>query len=423
MSKTSLNITGSRFTINGRLTYSDIPGTKSEAHGLLMNARFIQGIFDDKADPSRFSRFGLEWDPEANTDRLIATLPTWKRHGLLAFTVGLQGGMPVLTIKNSTIHNSPYSEDGTQIDPAYLSRLNRLIAAADELGMVVIVSLLYEGQIDRLADGRTIRNAVTSACRFLKETGSTNVIIEVANEYNVNNFRNHPLVYYPQGIATLIDLARQESDGLPVGASGGGLVCSPEVCRASDVLLLHGNGGTEQTYYNMIRKALALDLNRPIVCNEDSPRFTQLKVALKTQTSWGYYNTHTKQEPPADWSITRGEDQFFAWRMADSIGIEVPAIPEEEQFYFQGFEASNTDQNKRWIRLASLYPERIDYVEYYRNGALFDMAFEEPYYPLHQTTWIQDGVTHSDQQEEWLALIYLHSGEVIERTTVIEPLR
>ena len=124
----------------------------------------------------------------------------------------------------------------------------------------------------------------------------------------------------------------------------------------------------------------ALNLNRPIVCNEDSPRFTQLKVALKTHTSWGYYNNHTKQEPPADWSITRGEDQFFAQRMAEGIGLKVPDIPLVDQFYLQGFEENNTTQNKRWIRLASLYPERIDYVEFFRNGQRFDIAFEEPYY-------------------------------------------
>lgn len=421
MSKTTLNIRNTQFTINHQLTYSDIAGTKPEAHGLLMNARFIQGVFDDKAEPSRFSRFGLTWDAEANTDRLIAALPQWKQYGLLAFTVGLQGGMPVLTIDNRTIDNNPFSEDGTHIEPAYLKRLDRLIQAADDLGMIVIVSILYQGQSNRMADGRCIRNAVTSACRFLKEAAYNNIIIEVANEYNVGYFKNHPLVYHPQGIASLIDLARQESGGLPVGSSGGGLVCSPEVCRASDVLLVHGNGGTEQTYYNMIRKAQALNLNRPIVCNEDSPRFTQLKVALKTQTSWGYYNTHTKQEPPADWTITPGEDQFFAWRMADALGLDVPDMPADDQFYFQGFEPANTDQGQRWFRLASLYPERIDYVEYYRNGEFFDVAFEEPYYPLHQTTWIQDGIPMSGQEETWLARAYLHSGEVIERTATVEP--
>ena len=233
--------------------------------------------------------------------------------------------------------------------------------------------------------------------------------------------KNHSLVYHPQGIASLIDLARQESGGLPVGSSGGGLVCDAEVCRASDVILVHGNGGTEQTYYNMIRKAQALNLNRPIVCNEDSPRFTQLKVAMKTGTSWGYYNTHTKQEPPANWAITPGEDQFFAWRMAEALGLNVPEIAPDEQFYFQGFEPSNTYQGQRWLRLASLYPERIDYVEYFRDRTFFDIAFEEPYYPLHQTTWIQDGIPVGDKPQTWLARAHLHNGEVIERTAVLKP--
>ncbi|MDP7449096.1 MAG: hypothetical protein QF689_10960, partial [Candidatus Latescibacteria bacterium] len=338
MGRSVLGTKGDRILINGQLTYSDIPGTRTEAHGLLMNARFIQGIFDDRADPGRFSRFGVDWDAETNTDRLIAALPEWRRYGLLGFTVGLQGGMPVLTIDNHTIDNNPFSEDGTQIDPAYLARLDRLITAADEIGMVVIVSLLYQGQSRRMRDGRCIRAAVAAGSRFLREAAYGNVIIEVANEYHVGDFKDHPLIYHAEGIATLIDLARAESGGLPVGSSGGGLVCNPEVCRASDILLVHGNGGTEQTYYNMIRKTQALGLNRPIVCNEDSPRFTQLKVASRTGTSWGYYNTHTKQEPPADWSITRGEDQFFAWRMAELIGLDVPTLSVADQFHFQGFE-------------------------------------------------------------------------------------
>ena len=75
MSKTILGITGAKIIINGKLTYSDISGTKAKNHGLLMNARFIQGIFDDKADVSRFSRLGISWDPDENTTRLIKALP------------------------------------------------------------------------------------------------------------------------------------------------------------------------------------------------------------------------------------------------------------------------------------------------------------------------------------------------------------
>ena len=414
MSKTILGITGAKIIINGKLTYSDISGTKAKNHGLLMNARFIQGIFDDKADVSRFSRLGISWDPDENTTRLIKALPEWKEYGLLAFTVGLQGGMPVLTIPNSTIDNNPYSEDGTRINPSYLKRLDTLITSADQLGMVVIVSLLYQGQSTRMKDGRCIRNAVKSACNFLRDNAYKNVLIEVANEHDVGQFKNHPLVFYPDGIASLINLAKKESGGMLVGASSGGIRFYREVCEASDIILVHGNAGTEQSYYNMIRDVKALSLNKPIVCNEDSPRFTQLKVAYQTGTSWGYYNTHTKQEPPADWSITEGEDYFFAWRMADGLGIKVPEISFEAQFYLQGFEENYTYENKRWIRLASLYPEKIDCVEFYRNGEFFDIAYEEPYYVNHKETWIQEGVEMTNI-EKWRAVIHLHSGEVLER--------
>ncbi|TFH05749.1 MAG: hypothetical protein E4H09_01490 [Spirochaetales bacterium] len=192
------------------------------------------------------------------------------------------------------------------------------------------------------------------------------------------------------------------------------------MARASDVILVHGNQGTTQTYYKMIRAAQQDDHGKPIVCNEDSPRFTHLKVAMETRTSWGYYNNHTKQEPPADWGITRGEDQFFAMRMADLLVIKVPALPPEEQFYFQGFEQELSYQGKRWIRLAALYPERIDSVKFYRNGEFVDMAFEEPFYIFHHDTWSQGGVAVTGAREEWTAAITMHSGETIERHAVVE---
>lgn len=229
---------------------------------------------------------------------------------------------------------------------------------------------------------------------------------------------NHPLVHSAQGIVSLIDLARRES-GLAVGASAGGMEYESEVGRASDVILVHGNGATEQTYYNMIKRVRADGLNKPILCNEDSPRFTQLKVAMDTHTSWGYYNTHTKQDPPCDWGVTKGEDTFFAWRLADSLGLPTPSLPEEDRFYLQGLEEDMVYENKRWIRLASLWPERIDKVKFYRNGELMDIAYEEPYYVNHVQTWIQEGTELTGRREEWRAEIFLHSGERLERRGVI----
>ena len=421
MYKTQVGISDDKFKINGKLTYSEIQGSNPAVHGLLMNSRFIQGIFDDKNDPSRFARFGKEiYDPEENTDNLIAALPQWYKYGLRAFTIGLQGGGPVFTIEDrSTINNSPYSEDGKEFDPAYEKRLHRIIKGADEAGMVVIVSLLYQAQAHRLKDGEAVRNAVRTACSILKKGKYTNVIIEVANEHHVGNFTLHPIVHSAEGAACLVDLAREWSGGMLVGCSGGGGVANYVLAKASDVILIHGNGCTRQQYYNQIKKIKGWNMNKPIVCNEDSQCFGQLEVSYKNDVSWGYYNNLTKQEPPADWGVTRGEDMFFAMRMAEGLGIKYPTLPFEEQYYLQGFEPLIIVDNKRWIRLASLYPESINYVEFYRNGGLVDIAYDEPYMVNNESSWIQGPSIITDEDKEWKAKIFLRDGSIIEKLHVM----
>jgi hypothetical protein len=225
----------------------------------------------------------------------------------------------------------------------------------------------------------------------------------------------HPIVQSDEGIASLIDLARQESGGLLVGSSGTGGYANREVAEASDVILIHGNGLHRQRYYNLVRKVQSWDLDKPIVCNEDSPCFSQLKVAYQTQTSWGYYNNHTKQDVPADWTITPGEDTYFAYRMADGIGIQLDPLPEEAQYYLQGLEPNKIQDGKRWIRLTALYPEKIDTVEYFRNGKPMGIAYEEPFYPDYVETWIQKPIFMQSDDREFMARIRQFDGKVIEK--------
>jgi hypothetical protein len=415
--QTHLNIQGESFLINDKLVYSEITGNNPDVHGLLMNARFIQGIFDDKAAPARFARFDHEiYDPAANTAGLVAALPRWYDHGLRGFTVGLQGGGACFTINSRTIDNNPFGEDGTHFDPAYAERLDTLIKGADAQGMVLIVSYFYGEQALRLKDGRAVRNAVTAASRFLKEGGYTNVIIEVANELNIGAFlESHPLICNPEGMATLMDLARIESGGLPVGCSGTGGYSNREVAEASDVILIHGNGCSRQRFYNLIQTVKSWDLSRPIMTNEDSQSVGQLEVALKTRTSWGYYNNMTKQEPPTDWTITPGEDTFFARRMAEGLGIPISSMSEAEQYYLQGLETQMTYDGQRWLRLASSYPETINYVDFYRNGELFYTSYDEPFSVNFQSTWRQ-GAVEVAPGDVWKAVVYLRNGDIVERT-------
>ena len=347
-----------------------------------------------------------------NTERLIAALPEWYRYGLRAFTTGFQGGGPCFTIQNHTIQNNPFGADGLNLDADYAERMDKLIRGADAVGMIVIVSFFYGSQTRWLKDGKAIRNAVTTASRFLK--GRPNVIIEVANEMNIGSFANHPIIREPEGMAALLDLARKESGGLPCGCSGGGGYYNREVAEASDVILIHGNGCTRQRYHNMIREVQSWNLNRPIVCNEDSQAIGQLQIAYKTQTSWGYYNNMTKQEPPADWGITAGEDTFFAHRMAEGIGIDTDPI--DDQYYLQGLEPDWEYRGQRWLRLASLYPETISHVDFYRNGEFYDTAYDEPFSLHFQTNWRQGGIDVRDDDREWKAVIHRGDGQIIEKT-------
>ena len=417
---TRLSIQGERFLINGMPTYSEIPDCAPEYHGLLMNARFVQGIFDDQANPERFVRFGANrWDPEANTQGLIESLPLWHRYGLRAFTVGLQGGMPVFTIENASIDNNPYADDGKAIDLAYLLRLSNLIRGADEAGMVVIVSLLYEGQVMRMKDGAAIRNAVCTAATWLGEQNFTNVIIEIANEYDIGNFRKRPQVSSPECMTALIEIARQAADGIPVAASGSGSHVDREVAESCDLILIHGNGTYKQRYYELIKLVRSWNLNKPIVCNEDSPLISQLDVAFDTYTSWGYYNNLAKQEPPVDWGFAGAEDMFFARRMARGLGIDIPCISSDQAYVLEGVQGRFMDSGKRWIRLASENPETIRRVVFLVNDRMIDLAYQEPFFVDYKETWIQGG-TFLMPGDVVKAVVHLMNGKILERVAIAD---
>jgi hypothetical protein len=95
--RTDVTIRGDAFYINGKPTYAGRTFNGKRVEGLLMNARVVQGIFDD-LNPETASRWVYpdtkRWDPDRNTSEFVAAMPEWKRHGVLAFTINLQGGSP-----------------------------------------------------------------------------------------------------------------------------------------------------------------------------------------------------------------------------------------------------------------------------------------------------------------------------------------
>ena len=101
--KTVVSIDRDAFLINGEPTYRGRRHRGRKVEGLLLNARMVQGIFDD-LNPATRSRWDYPdgpWDAERNTDELIAAMPSWHAAGLRAFTLNLQGGSPRATASSS----------------------------------------------------------------------------------------------------------------------------------------------------------------------------------------------------------------------------------------------------------------------------------------------------------------------------------
>jgi len=93
---TRVAIEGERFLINGRPTYEGRTWRGHRIEGLLMNARLVQGAFDD-LNPETRNRWAYpdtgRWDPDRNTQEFVNAMPEWRRHGLLGFTLNLQAAV------------------------------------------------------------------------------------------------------------------------------------------------------------------------------------------------------------------------------------------------------------------------------------------------------------------------------------------
>src|SRR5256885_13339267 len=75
---TMVSIVGNEFFINGKPTYAGRTWQGHKIQGLLLNARMVQGLFDDR-NPDTVKRWAYpdtgKWDPERNTRELLAAMP------------------------------------------------------------------------------------------------------------------------------------------------------------------------------------------------------------------------------------------------------------------------------------------------------------------------------------------------------------
>ncbi|MFP4054982.1 MAG: hypothetical protein ACLFV7_14070 [Phycisphaerae bacterium] len=343
---TVVHIEGDRFFINGQPTYPGRSYQGNRVEGLLMNARLIQGVFDDR-NPQTRSMWDYPdgpWDPDRNTREFIEAMGVWQAHGLAAFTINFQGGSPQGYSKEQPWHNSGYEADGTLRDD-YAERMRAICDRADGLGMAVILGMFYFGQDQRLEDEAAVIRACDNATDWVLSCGYTNVLIEIANEADVGKY-DHDILRAERG-EELIDRVQDRSAGKVDNSAGrllvstsmkGGSIPPAPVVDAGDFVLLHGNGVEDpDRIEQMVDTVRDMDTYRgePIVFNEDDhfdfdkPNNNML-AAVRKYAGWGYFDYRMKgegfdegyQSVPTNWGISSARKKGFFDLLAEVTGAK-----------------------------------------------------------------------------------------------------
>ena len=328
---TTVSIQDDNFLINGVPTLKGVIWNEINMEGLLPNSRMVQGIFDDN-NPETIEKWAYpdtkKWDPDRNTREFINAMDDWYAHGLLAFTINLQGGSPEGYSKFQPWENNAFDPDGS-LRIAYMNRLKAILDKANEIGMVAIVGLFYFGQDERLEDDEAVKNAVENVIAWILENGYEHVLIEIANE--CNNTKYERTIIKQENIHVLINQAKgiaRDGKRLLIGTSFNGNTIPPgSVVEVSDFILIHGNGVKQpERITEMVKIVREMPAYRPmpIVFNEDDhfdfdKPMNNMIAAFKSHASWGYFDFRMKDEGfedgyqsvPVDWGINSERKKAF----------------------------------------------------------------------------------------------------------------
>ncbi|MBI3665317.1 MAG: hypothetical protein HY236_03695 [Acidobacteria bacterium] len=256
-------------------------GYRRQAQGKLMNLRLAQALFDDEWLTER------PFEPARNTAQVIEALDFYKRHGVLMVNVSLQGGNSGYSLAVNGIARqnaarygrgqgllvSAFRADGS-LKPAWLERLENLLRAADQHGMLVCLIYFYQGQDEVFDSTDAIEAAARHITDWLIDRKFRNVIIDVANEWDLQGDVWDHGEYIPQNIAGLVERIRERFQAkradftLPIGASTSGNMAYPaSLAELCDVVLLHGNGRAPDE--KAIRAQRYKEYSRPVLMIED----------------------------------------------------------------------------------------------------------------------------------------------------------
>lgn len=293
---------------NWQKTYSG-SNYRREAQGKLMNLRLAQALFYDEWMHEQ------PFDPEQNTDAVIQALDFYKSHGVLMINVSLQGAhagydRAVNGIdrengyrygREKGTYVSAFRPDGS-LKPEWLARLERLLHATDQRGMMVNLMYFYQGQDEQFQSTTAIHKAAHNITDWLIAHNTRNVIVDVANEYDLPGPQWDFKGYIPQNIIPLIDEVRERFKhsgfALPVGASSDGRMRYPRSLEGQvDVLLIHGNGRDPQEKAKRVTELH--EVERPVLMTEDdngkpstaehlAAELASCDILFRKAAGWGY---------------------------------------------------------------------------------------------------------------------------------------
>jgi len=339
---TTVAIRGEDFTIDGEPTLKGRTWRGHRVEGLLPNARQVQGLFDDR-NPETRRRWAYPdtgtWDPERNTREFVTAMRQWRQRGLLAFTLNLQGGSPEGYSKAQPWDNAAFETDGT-LRSDYADRLERILDEADRQGMAVILGVFYFGQDQRLRDEAAVVRALDSTVSWVLTRGYRNVLLEVDNECDNDDY-DHAILKPPR-VTELIERVRRTVVGgrrLLVSTSFLGTRVPPAaVIRASDFVLLHGNGVADPDRIVAMVAATRKTPGytpKPILFNEDDhydfdKTWNNFTAATSAHASWGFFDFRRAgegfdegyQSVPVNWGISSARKRGFFDLVASLSGIE-----------------------------------------------------------------------------------------------------
>lgn len=356
---TKIEIEGEKFFIDGKPIHEGRIYKGQPIEGLLYNCRMVQAIFDDENPDTvhqwKYPDTGV-WDPERNLSEIIAALPDYLAYGCTAITINLQGGMPVY--KTEAVQpwlNSAFDPSGN-LKPKYMDRLHRLLKAADEIGMVVIVSYYYFGQDKYMADENAIKLGVENASKWLLETGFENILVEINNEADIPHYAYDILM--PGRVHELLEIARNVSvndrrllvstsfaggayhmrgpEGLDHSDMDGMAQGLPteEALELCDFALVHTNEHNTINTRKVVERTRQLQAFKqrpmPVVINEDSIAVENMYAAAEVYASWGYYDQGDNnyrdgyQSVPVNWSINTPQKKRFFDGVGEITGLKTP---------------------------------------------------------------------------------------------------